>query len=65
MIEGSDRVADLPQVIQRHTGLLFQLEQQQVQQGRLGSLDHGGKHGLLADVQIEEQRGLWQQGRDD
>ena len=64
MVEGRDIVADLPHVIQRHTRFLIQLEQQQVRQRRLGPLDHGGEHRLLADVHVEEQRGVRQQGRD-
>ena len=63
MVEGGDIVAYLPYVIQRHAGFLIQLEQQQVGKRRLRPLDHGGEYRFLADVHIEEQRGVRQQGR--
>ena len=64
MVEGRNIVADLPHVIQWHAGFLIQLEQQQVGKRRLRPLDHGGEHRFLADVHVEEQRGVRQQGRD-
>ena len=63
VVERRDIVADLPYVIQRDARLLIQLEQQQVRKRRLGPLDHGGEHRLLADIHVEEQRGVRQQGR--
>jgi hypothetical protein len=63
VVEGRSIVADLPYVIQWHAGCLIQLEQQQVVQRRLSPLDHGGEYRFLADVHVEEQRGVRQQGR--
>ncbi len=64
MIQGSNIVADLPHLIQRDARFLIQLEQQQVGQGGLGPLDHGGEHRFLANVHLKGDRGVRQQGRD-
>ena len=62
MLERGNIVADFPHVLQRNAGHLIQLEQQQVGERRLRAFDHGGQHGLLADVHVEELRSVRQQG---
>ena len=64
VLKGRHIVGDLDDVCQRHAGGLIQLEQQQVGERRLGTLDLGGQHRLLPHVRVEEQGRVRQDRRD-
>ena len=64
MIERGDVVRDLHDVVERNAGRFVQLEEQEVRERRLGPLDLRGQHRLLADVGVEEERPVREQGRD-
>ena len=64
VFEGSHVVGDLHDVVEGHAGRLVELEEQQVGQGRLGTLDLAGEHRLAPDVGVEEQVGVRQEGGD-
>lgn len=61
--ERGDIIADLLHIIERNSGLLIQFEQQQIREGRLGALDHGREHRFLADIHVQQQGRVGQQGR--
>jgi hypothetical protein len=64
VFEGGDVVADLGDVVHGGTGLLVEFEEEEVGQRGLGALDHGGEHGLLANVAVEEEGYIRQKGGD-
>jgi hypothetical protein len=64
VLEGSDVVGDLDDVVGRHAGSFFELEQEKVREGRLGTLDLGGQHCLFSDVRIEKEVGVRKQRSD-
>ena len=57
-------VGDLHHIIKRRARGLFQFEQQQVGQRRLGTLDLAGEHRLAAHIGIQKQIRIRQQGGD-
>jgi hypothetical protein len=64
VLQRRDVVGHFDNVIERHPGGGSDLEQQQVGQRRLGSLDLRRDNGLLADIAVEEQLGIRQQRGD-
>jgi hypothetical protein len=63
VIEGPDAVRHFDDVIQRNARSLVQLEEKKVRERRLRSLDLRREHCLLANIAIEEERGLGKQSR--
>ena len=55
VIEGGDIIRDFHDVVERNAGRLLELEEKEIGERRLSSLDLRGKHGLLADVRVEEE----------
>ena len=64
MVERGDVVRDLDDVVERDAGRLLDLEEQQVGERGLRALDLRREHGFLADVGVEEERLVGQEGRD-
>jgi hypothetical protein len=58
MVHGRDVVRDFCHIIQRHTGSLFQLEEEEIRERGLRALDLRGQDGLLADIAVEEEAGI-------
>jgi len=58
-----DVIGRLLDVVERHSGRLLVLEEQQVRQRRLRSLDLRREHRLLADVRIQELARIGEQHR--
>ena len=61
MFQRGDVVRDLNDVVEAHARRLFELEEQQVGQGRLSPLDLRRKHRLATDVCVQEELRIGQQ----
>ena len=62
MVHGGDVVGDLARVVDRHARGFLGLVQQQIGQGGLSALDLRGQQRLLADIDVEEQGRVRQDG---
>jgi len=56
VVQGCNVTRDLRDIVERNSGSLAELEQQQVRERRLRPLDLRRKQRLLADVAVEEER---------
>jgi len=64
VLQSSDVVGNLRHLAEGNTWRFLELEKEQVREGGLGALDLRGEDRLLADVGIEEERGVGKQSRD-
>ena len=64
VLQRGDVVRDLDDVVERHAGRLVDLEQQQIRERGLRAFDLRREHRFSADVGVEEELGIRQQGRD-
>ena len=64
VVHGRDVVADFANVVDRYAGLLVEFEKQEVREGGLRAFDHRGEDRLFADIGVEEEGHVRQQGRD-
>jgi hypothetical protein len=55
MLESRDVAGHLGDVVERRPWSLFDLEEQQIRERRLGALDLGGEDRFLADVGVEKE----------
>lgn len=63
MFERGHVATDLARIFDRDARLFVELEEHQVREGGLRSLDHRGEDGLLADETVEKQFRVGQQVR--